>query len=169
MTRGKGSVGRSGRVILTAIAPGRHRAAGGRSGEKDDEARSDEIRPDGAEQIIQAQLKTDPSSSAQLTPRMAAVSTFRHAGGYQSVPGVVVCTRCQSRFAAGAGSAVVAAIHTSHHSWKLYRRRRRPLIHNPRTSSALVATAAMPGLRSSVANAASRLTSGRLIGRRRSR
>jgi serine/threonine protein kinase len=96
----QGSVGRSGRVILTAIAPGRHVLRVARSGEKDDE-RVIEIRPDGAEQIIQAQLKTDPSSSAQLTPSHGG-SLDSHAGGYQSVPGVVVCTRCQSRFAAGA-------------------------------------------------------------------
>ena len=80
----QGSVGRSGRVILTAVAPGRHVLRVARSGDMDDE-RVIEIRPGGAEQIIQAQLKNDPSSS-----------------GHSSLPGVVVCTRCQSRFAAGA-------------------------------------------------------------------
>jgi len=95
----QGSVGRSGRVILTAIAPGRHVLRVARSGEKDDE-RVIEIRPDSAEQIIQAQLTSDPSS-AQLTPSHGG-SLDSHAGGHSSVPGVVVCTRCQSRFAAGA-------------------------------------------------------------------
>jgi len=96
----KGSVGRSGRVILTGIAPGRHVLRVARSGERDDE-REIEIRADGLEQIIQAQLKSDPSSSAQLTPSHGG-SLDSHAGGHSSVPGVVVCTRCQSRFAAGA-------------------------------------------------------------------
>src|SRR6185503_9277534 len=53
----QGSVGRSGRVILTAIAPGRHVLRVSRLGDKDDE-RVIEIRPDSAEQIIEAQLKT---------------------------------------------------------------------------------------------------------------
>jgi hypothetical protein len=96
----KASVGRSGRVILAAIAPGRHVLRVSRTGEKDDE-RVIEIRPDSAEQIIQAQLKSDPSSSAQLTPSHGG-SLDSHAGSHTSVPGVVVCTRCQSRFAAGA-------------------------------------------------------------------
>jgi len=96
----KGSVGRSGRVILTAIAPGQHVLRVARSGEKDDE-RLIEIRPDGAEQIIQAQLRNDPSSSALLTPSHGG-SLDSHVGSRSSVPGVVVCTRCQSRFAAGA-------------------------------------------------------------------
>lgn len=96
----QGSVGRSGRVILTAVAPGRHVLRVARSGEQDDE-RVIEIRPDGAEQIIQAQFKTEASGSNQLTPSHGG-SLDSHTGAQPSVPGVVVCTRCQSRFAAGA-------------------------------------------------------------------
>jgi len=94
-----GSVGRSGRVILTSVAPGRHVMRVARAGERDDE-REIEVRPDGAEQIIQAQFKTAPSSN-QLTPSQGG-SLDSRAGGQSSVPGVVMCTRCQSRFAAGA-------------------------------------------------------------------
>jgi NADH pyrophosphatase NudC (nudix superfamily) len=96
----KGSVGRSGRVILTAIAPGRHVLRVARLGDHDDE-RVIEIRPDGAEQIIQAQLKSDPSSGVHLTPSRGG-SLGSNAGTHASVPGVVACTRCHSRFAADA-------------------------------------------------------------------
>ena len=58
-----GSVGRSGRVILTEIAPGQHVLRVSKSGEPDDE-RVIEIRPDGIEQIIQAQLKIGASSNS---------------------------------------------------------------------------------------------------------
>ena len=51
-----GSVGRSGRVILTSLAPGQHVLRVSKSGEPDDE-RVIEIRSDIAEQIIEAQLK----------------------------------------------------------------------------------------------------------------
>jgi predicted amidophosphoribosyltransferase len=68
------------------------------AGDKDDE-RVIEIRPDGDEQIIQAQFKSAPSSG--LSPSQG--------GSLGSVSGltlpthtVVACTRCGSRFAAGA-------------------------------------------------------------------
>lgn len=96
----KGSVGRSGRVILTAIAPGRHVLRVARLGDHDDE-RVIEIRPDGAEQIIQAQLRSDPSSGVHLSPSRGG-SLGSQAGTHSSIPGVVACTRCHSRFAAGA-------------------------------------------------------------------
>src|SRR5262245_43996744 len=92
-----GSVGRSGRVILTEIAPGQHVLRVSRVGEADEE-RVIEVRGDVAEQIIEAQLKIGPSSK-QLTPSKG--------GSLQSRPGhsitlvVVVCTKCQSRFAEG--------------------------------------------------------------------
>lgn len=96
----QGSVGRSGRVILSSIAPGKHVLRVSRSGEIDDE-RVIEIRPDGAEQIIQAQFRTAPSSN-QLSPSQGG-SLDSKAGEHPSLkPGVVMCTRCQSRFAAGA-------------------------------------------------------------------
>ncbi|MDQ2856568.1 MAG: serine/threonine-protein kinase [Acidobacteriota bacterium] len=94
-----GSVGRSGRMILSAMAPGRHVLRVARSGENDDE-RVIEVRPDGAEQIIQAQFKSETSSNP-LSPSQGG-SLDSRTGAHSSVPAVVVCTRCQARFAAGA-------------------------------------------------------------------
>src|SRR5687767_9240937 len=93
-----GSVGRSGRVILTSLAPGKHVLRVAKSGEPDDE-RVIEIRSDIAEQIIEAQLKIGASSN-QLTPSRGGSLDSKH--GTQSTTLVVVmCTRCQSRFAEG--------------------------------------------------------------------
>lgn len=92
------SVGRSGRVILRSIAPGQHVLRVARSGEVDDE-RVIEIRDDGIEQIIQAQFGKLPSSQ-QLTPSRGG-SLDSRAGGALDAPGVVACTQCGSRFAAG--------------------------------------------------------------------
>ncbi|HEV7396676.1 MAG TPA: protein kinase [Pyrinomonadaceae bacterium] len=94
-----GSIGRSGRVILNAIAPGRHVLRVARAGERDDE-RVIEVRPDSAEQIIQAQFKHE-SSSNQLTPSHGG-SLDSRTGKPSSVPGIVACARCHARFAAGA-------------------------------------------------------------------
>jgi len=93
-----GSVGRSGRVILKSIAPGQHVLRIARSGEADDE-RVIEIRPDSADQIIQAQFKSGPSSH-QLTPSRGG-SLDSRSGGQPQTHGVVMCTKCHSRFAAG--------------------------------------------------------------------
>jgi len=95
----QGSVGRSGRVILNSIAPGQHVLRVARTGEVDDE-RVIEIRADGIEQIIQAQFGSSPSSH-QLTPSRGG-SLDSRAGGPTPGPGVVACTKCGSRFAAGA-------------------------------------------------------------------
>src|SRR5216684_1620390 len=93
-----GSIGRSGRVILKSIPPGQHVLRVAHGGDADDE-RVIEIRADGDEQIIQAQFKSAPSSG--LSPSQG--------GSLGSVSGialpahtVVACTRCGSRFAAGA-------------------------------------------------------------------
>ena len=94
----QGSVGRSGRVILSSIAPGQHVLRVARSGEVDDE-RVIEIRADGIEQIIQAQFGKSPSSQ-QLTPSRGG-SLDSRAGGPSTAPGVVACIKCGSRFAAG--------------------------------------------------------------------
>src|SRR6185312_13350571 len=94
-----GSIGRSGRVILGSIAAGRHILRVSLAGERDDE-RVIEVRPDGAEQIIQAQFKREGSSN-QLSPSQGG-SLESHTGRPSSVPGVVACTRCLGRFAAGA-------------------------------------------------------------------
>jgi serine/threonine protein kinase len=92
-----GSVGRSGRVILNSIPPGQHVLRVARLGEVDDE-RVIEIRPDGIEQIIQAQFKSGPSSD-HLTPSRGGSLDSRTGAG--SSPRVVACMRCHSRFAEG--------------------------------------------------------------------
>ena len=93
-----GSVGRSGRVILTSLAPGQHVLRVSRSGEADDE-RVIEIRSDIAEQIIEAQLRIGPSSK-HLTPSQGGSLKSKH-GDYSTTLVVVMCTRCHSRFAEG--------------------------------------------------------------------
>jgi serine/threonine protein kinase len=93
-----GNIGRSGRVILNSIPPGQHVLRVARAGEIDDE-RVIEIRPDGIEQIIQAQFKSAPSSD-QLTPSQGG-SLDSRAGGTTSTPRVVACASCGSRFAEG--------------------------------------------------------------------
>jgi hypothetical protein len=93
-----GSVGRSGRVILTSIAPGQHVLRVSRSGEPDDE-RVIEIRSDIAEQIIEAQLKIGVSSN-QLTPSRGGSLDSQH-GVHSTTLVVVMCTKCHSRFAEG--------------------------------------------------------------------
>lgn len=94
----RGSVGRSGRVVLTSIAPGQHVLRVARLGEADDE-RIIEIRPDSAEQIIQAQFKSSPSSE-QLSPSKGG-SLDSRTGTHPLITTVVACTRCHSRFAEG--------------------------------------------------------------------
>jgi serine/threonine protein kinase len=96
-----GSVGRSGRIILKSIAPGRHVLRVSRSGETDDE-RVIEIRPDSSEQIIQAVLRPHMSGgqSGQITPSRGG-SIGGSIGDGTSLPGVVMCAQCGSRFAAG--------------------------------------------------------------------
>jgi len=93
-----GSVGRSGRVILTSIAPGQHVLRVARSGEPDDE-RVIEIRSDVAEQIIEAQLKIGISNN-QLTPSRGGSLDSKH-GGHSTTLVVVMCTKCHSRYAEG--------------------------------------------------------------------
>jgi serine/threonine protein kinase len=93
-----GSVGRSGRVILSSLAPGQHVLRVSKSGEHDDE-RVIEIRSDMAEQIIEAQLKIGASSN-QLTPSRGGSLDSQH-GASSTTLVVVMCTRCHSRFAEG--------------------------------------------------------------------
>ena len=92
-----GSVGRSGRVILTSLAPGKHVLRVSKSGEVDDE-RLIEIRSDVAEQIIEAQLKIGPSSN-QLTPSRGG--SLASQSGHSETLAIVMCSRCLSRFAEG--------------------------------------------------------------------
>ena len=93
-----GSVGRSGRVILTSLAPGQHVLRVSKSGEADDE-RVIEVRSDIAEQIIEAQLKIGVSNN-QLTPSRGGSLDSKH-GGHSTTLVVVMCTKCHSRFAEG--------------------------------------------------------------------
>jgi len=93
-----GSVGRSGRVILTSLAPGQHVLRVAKSGEPDDE-RVIEIRNDIAEQIIEAQLRIGTSNN-QLTPSRGGSLDSKH-GGHSTTLVVVMCTKCSSRFAEG--------------------------------------------------------------------
>jgi serine/threonine protein kinase len=92
-----GSVGRSGRVILNSIAPGQHVLRVAQIGEQDDE-RVIEVRPDGVEQIIQAQFK-GAASSSHLTPSQGG--SLASKTGAATPPRIVVCTSCGSRFAEG--------------------------------------------------------------------
>ncbi len=102
-----GSVGRSGRVILNSIPPGRHVLRVARSGEMDDE-RVIEIRPDANEQVIQAQLRPAPTPS-QISPsggrqggNVMGPASGIGSGPPSSIPGIVMCAQCGARFAAGA-------------------------------------------------------------------
>ena len=93
-----GSVGRSGRVILTSLAPGQHVLRVAKTGEPDDE-RVIEIRSDVAEQIIEAQLKIGVSNN-QLSPSRGGSLDSKH-GVHSTTLVVVMCTKCHSRFAEG--------------------------------------------------------------------
>ena len=93
-----GSVGRSGRIILTSVAPGQHVLRVSRSGAPDDE-RVIEIRSDVAEQIIEAQFQSAASSN-QLTPSRGG-SLDSRTGAHPTNLVVVMCSKCHSRFAAG--------------------------------------------------------------------
>jgi len=92
-----GSIGRSGRVILKAIPPGKHVLRVAHAGDQDDE-RIIEIRSDADEQIIQAQFKSAPSSG--LSPSQGG-SLGSVSGVAMNAPAVVACTKCGSRFAGG--------------------------------------------------------------------
>lgn len=93
----KGSVGSSGRVVLTDIPAGQHILRVSKAGEKDDE-RVIEIRDGANEQVIQAQLRSRHGGGSH--PSSQGVST---GGSPQSsvMPGIVACANCGSRFADG--------------------------------------------------------------------
>lgn len=93
----KGSIGRSGRVVLTDVPAGRHILRVSKPGERDDE-RVIEVRQGANEQVIQAQLKTIRGEGSQPSPSQGSSS-----GGIHSsvMPGIVACTQCNSRFAQG--------------------------------------------------------------------
>ena len=93
----KGSIGRSGRVVLTDVPAGQHILRVSKPGERDDE-RVIEIREGANEQVIQAQLRTMHGTASQPSPSQGSSS-----GGIHSsiMPGIVACTTCNSRFAEG--------------------------------------------------------------------
>ncbi|MBX3294328.1 MAG: protein kinase [Acidobacteria bacterium] len=93
----KGSVGRSGRVILSGVPPGQHILRVSKPGERDDE-RVIEVREGGDEQVIQAQLRTPREAGSQPSPSQGASSSGERSS---LMPGIVACTQCQSRFAEG--------------------------------------------------------------------
>jgi serine/threonine-protein kinase len=95
----KGSVGSSGKLILTTVPAGQHVLRVSKPGEKDDE-RVIEIREGTNEQVIQAQLKPlRGATSSQPSSGMGGSS----GGSSQSsvMPGIVRCTNCSARFAEG--------------------------------------------------------------------
>ncbi|HEV7843835.1 MAG TPA: serine/threonine-protein kinase [Pyrinomonadaceae bacterium] len=91
-----GSIGRSGRLILSSIPPGRHILRVARAGEQDDE-RVIQINPDPSEQIIQVQLKQTATPSSQGSQPGSSGIT----GPVSILPGIVMCAQCSARFAAG--------------------------------------------------------------------
>jgi len=94
----KGSIGSSGKLILTTIPTGQHVLRVSKPGEKDDE-RVIEIREGANEQVIQAQLKPlRGASNSQPSGNGESIS-----GAPQSsvMPGIVACAICNARFAQG--------------------------------------------------------------------
>lgn len=91
-----GSIGRSGRLILSSIPAGRHILRVARAGEQDDE-RVIQINPDPSEQIIQVQLRPTATPSQQGSQPGSSGIT----GPSSILPGIVMCAQCSSRFAAG--------------------------------------------------------------------
>ncbi|MGI8541944.1 MAG: protein kinase domain-containing protein [Aridibacter sp.] len=94
----KGSIGSSGRLILTTVPAGQHILRVAKSGEKDDE-RVIEVREGGEKQIIQANLRPKKA----VNESRPSTSQGSGSGGAQSslMPGIVICNKCGSRFAEG--------------------------------------------------------------------
>ncbi len=93
----RGSVGRSGRLVLSSVPAGQHVLRVSNPGEKDDE-RVIELREGGEEQVIQAHLKPLAGTASQPSPSQSSQS-----GSADSsiMPGIVACTNCNARFAEG--------------------------------------------------------------------
>ncbi len=94
----KGSIGSSGRLILSTIPAGQHILRVSKSGLRDDE-RVIEIREEGEEQLIQAELRTERG----LTPSRPSPSQGASSSGAAPslMPGIVACRKCGARFAEG--------------------------------------------------------------------
>jgi eukaryotic-like serine/threonine-protein kinase len=93
----KGSIGSSGKLVLTTIPAGQHILRVAKAGEKDDE-RVIELREGGQEQVIQAQLKPLQGTGSQPSPSHSSQSGMTQSS---IMPGIVACTNCQARFAEG--------------------------------------------------------------------
>ncbi len=94
----KGSIGTSGRVVLTDIPAGKHVLRVSKTGEKDDE-RVIEVREGTNEQVIQAQLRTMHGTASQ--PSHSHGSSAGGSPQSSLMPGIVACSNCGSRFAEG--------------------------------------------------------------------
>ncbi len=91
----RGSVGSSGRLVLTTIPAGQHILRVSQAGSRDDE-RVIEVREGASEQVIQANLHRFG------TPSSPSSSLGSGGPGYpSSLPDIVSCVRCQARFASG--------------------------------------------------------------------
>lgn len=95
----QGSIGSSGRVILSDIPAGRHILRVSKAGERDDE-RLIEVREGGQEQVIQAQLRAPLSHPSQPSPSQGT-SSAGGSGRSSVMPAIVACASCGSRFAEG--------------------------------------------------------------------
>lgn len=93
----KGSVGASGRLVLSTVPAGRHVLRVSRAGEKDDE-RVIEIREGADEQVIQAQLKSVGETGSQPSPSHSTPGASQHSS---IMPNIVACLNCRARFAEG--------------------------------------------------------------------
>ncbi len=93
----RGSVGSTGRVVLSDVPPGQHVLRVSLAGERDDE-RVIEIRADANEQVIQAQLRAKRGTSSQPSSSQGSSAGAMHSS---VMPGIVACSNCQSRFAEG--------------------------------------------------------------------
>jgi serine/threonine-protein kinase len=91
----KGSVGSSGRLILSSVPTGRHILRVSKPGEKDDE-RVIEITDEASEQVIQAHLKSVHGTASQPSQGNSSQT-----GQSSLMPGIVACANCHSRFAEG--------------------------------------------------------------------
>ena len=95
-----GTIGSSGRLVLTGIPAGRHILRVSKAGEKDDD-RVIEIREDGNEQVIQAQLKTLPQGSQPSSSSQGGSGAGSVGEPSSILPGIVACVNCASRYAQG--------------------------------------------------------------------
>ncbi|QQS41836.1 MAG: protein kinase [Acidobacteriota bacterium] len=94
----KGSIGSSGRLILSTVPAGQHILRVSKQGLRDDE-RVIEIREEGEEQVIQAELRPERSASSSRPSPSQGASSSGAAGSL--MPGIVACLKCGSRFAQG--------------------------------------------------------------------